>query len=325
MKRWTWRSSAARRIPARSTAFVRPATVTRARGPTSAASQPSSSADLRRVEIAQRGPHVRAERHAPSSPRTRLSAAWRGNDSIRSRSAASPAAPASVGSRTTAATSSGNAEASADTAPIAPGLAAAVDQRLGADEDVEPVEEVGRERIPRAVGDLHPGDVVRLLAQAGQHRLVERVAGRRRELVDVERQRGARAGRGQQVGLLRLRVELEVRRPDHRDRVGARLRGVRRERHRVGGRLGAAVRGDESPPRDALEPELEPALPLVDREQHRLAVRPEREDAVEAGADEEVGVRAERVLVEAARRSRGAASRPRRSFRASGGHSRAKP
>jgi hypothetical protein len=58
------------------------------------------------------------------------------------------------------------------------------------------------------------------------------------------------------------------------------------------------MRRDERASGDGLEPELEPALALLDREQHRLAVRPEREDSVEPGADEEVGVRAERVVVE---------------------------
>ena len=64
--------------------------------------------------------------------------------------------------------------------------------------------------------------------------------------------------------------------------------------------VGAAVRRDEGPPRDALEPELEPTPPLVHREQHRLAVRPECEDAVQARAGEEVGVGPKGVLVQAA-------------------------
>ena len=46
----------------------------------------------------------------------------------------------------------------------------------------------------------------------------------------------------------RTLVELEVRRRDHRDGVGARLRCVRRERDRVGGRLCAAVSGDLQSP-----------------------------------------------------------------------------
>ena len=113
---------------------------------------------------------------------------------------------------------------------------------------------------------------------------------------------------------LLARVELEVRRPDHGDGVGARLGGVRGERDRVGRRLGAAVRGDERAARDRLEPELEPAPALVRGEQDRLAVRAEGEHAVEPGADEEVRVRPERLLVEpcrvVAQRRRGGGDRP---------------
>ena len=90
-----------------------------ARAPTSAASQPSSSA-ISAVSRSRRGGRTSGRSGTPLQPAARLSAAWRGNDSIRSRRAASPAAPSSVGSRTTAATSSGNADASADTAPTAP-------------------------------------------------------------------------------------------------------------------------------------------------------------------------------------------------------------
>src|SRR6185503_18978422 len=90
-----------------------------ARAPTSAASQPSSSA-ISAGSRSRRGGRTSGRRGTPFQPATRLSAAWRGNDSIRSRRVASPAAPSSVGARTTDATSSGNADASADTAPIAP-------------------------------------------------------------------------------------------------------------------------------------------------------------------------------------------------------------
>ena len=113
---------------------------------------------------------------------------------------------------------------------------------------------------------------------------------------------------------LSRRVELEVRRPDHGDSVGARFRGMGGEGDRVGGRLRAAVGGHQGTTPDRLEPELEPAPALVDREEDGLAVRAEREHAVDAGADEEVGIRHECVPVEpraaVLERCRGGCDRP---------------
>ena len=99
---------------------------------------------------------------------------------------------------------------------------------------------------------------------------------------------------------LRRLVEREVRRADHGDRGRARLGRVRRERHGVGRRLGAAVRGDVEPAGGGLDEEPEAAPPLLDREEHSLAVRAEREDAIEPGGDVAVDERPERVLVERA-------------------------
>ena len=81
---------------------------------------------------------------------------------------------------------------------------------------------------------------------------------------------------------LRLLVEREVGRADHGDCSCARHRRVAGERHRVGGRLGTAVRGDVEPAGRCLDEEPQPAPALGDREQHAFAVRPEREHAVEA-------------------------------------------
>ena len=165
------------------------------------------------------------------------------------------------------------------------------DQRLRADEDVEPFEQVGREAVERRVGDLQAGEVRRPLAQLGDDRERDGVAARALELVDVERQRRARGGGRDEVLEQRALVELEVRRPDHGDRVGARLRGVRRERDGVRGRLRAAVRGYLQPARRGRDEGLEHAPPLVDAEEDPLAGRPEREQAVEPGRGEEVDVR----------------------------------
>ena len=117
----------------------------------------------------------------------------------------------------------------------------------GADEDVEPVEEIRLDALPRRVGDLHPGEVVAPLAQPLEHLERHGVAAARGELVDVERQRRAR-GRGRlEVDVQLLGVEREVRRRDHGDRVGADLGGVLGELDGVGGRLRAAVHGDLEP------------------------------------------------------------------------------
>ena len=88
--------------------------------------------------------------------------------------------------------------------------------------------------------------------------------------------------------VLRLLVELEVRRADDDDRIGADLGGVRRERHRVRGRLRAAVHGDLEPSVRRLQEEIGDATPLLDAEQDPLPGRAEREDPVEARGDEEV-------------------------------------
>ena len=136
-----------------------------------------------------------------------------------------------------------------------------MDQGLGPDEHVETVEQVSLECLPRRVGHLQPGDVVGLVAQTAQHLGIERVPGRGRELVHVERKRRAGVGGREQVGTLRGSVELEVRRPDHRHRVGPRAGRVLGERHGVRRGLGAAVRGDEQPAAGRLDEELRHASP----------------------------------------------------------------
>ena len=145
---------------------------------------------------------------------------------------------------------------------------------------------------------LRPGEVRHPLAQLEQHRHRDCVAAGALELVDVERERRARARRRLEVIEQRALVELEVRRPDHRDGVDARLSRMRREHDRVGGRLGAAVCSDlQAAPRGGQE-ELDRPLSLLDAEQEPFAGRPEREQAVEPARREKVDVRAERRLVE---------------------------
>src|SRR3990172_8960439 len=91
-------------------------------------------------------------------------------------------------------------------------LAALVDQRLGAHEDVEAREQVARERVPRRVRDLQPGEVRSALAKALEYFRRDGVAARGGELVDVERQRRARTCRGEEGRVLRTLVQLEGRR-----------------------------------------------------------------------------------------------------------------
>ncbi len=95
-----------------------------------------------------------------------------------------------------------------------------------------------------------------------------------------------------------VRVEREVRRRDDRDRVGSDERRVLGERRRVGGRLRAAMDGDLEPRSGGLHEELGDAPPLVEIEEHALARRAEREDAVEAVGGQEVDVRRDRLLVD---------------------------
>ena len=96
--------------------------------------------------------------------------------------------------------------------------------------------------------------------------------------------------------------------------ASARRRRVSGEGDRVRRRLGAAVRGHQNAATESLEPELEPAPALLDGEEHGLAVRPEREHAVQPGTGEEVRIRRERGLVEPcaaiSQRRRGGRDRP---------------
>src|SRR5206468_10812601 len=72
---------------------------------------------------------------------------------------------------------------------------AASNPGLRSDEDVEPLEEIRLEPLPRAVGDLETGEVRRAIAKALQDDNRHRVPDARSELVDVERKRFARLRR----------------------------------------------------------------------------------------------------------------------------------
>jgi hypothetical protein len=70
------------------------------------------------------------------------------------------------------------------------------------------------------------------------------------------------------------------------------------ELDRVCRRLRAAVNGDVEPVTGGRDERLGDLLPFREREQDSLSRRPEREDAVEAAAGEEVDIRRDRLGVD---------------------------
>ena len=131
------------------------------------------------------------------------------------------------------------------------GLDAAVDERLGADEDVEAGEEIGLERLPRSVADLEAdevrGVVPRRRSSRGRSGSPPCVRTRRRRTGAArrppQRRRSARAVPA---------VEREVRRADHGDGVAPlppHARRAPRCRPSSGHRSGPRQRAARRPPR----------------------------------------------------------------------------
>jgi hypothetical protein len=89
-----------------------------------------------------------------------------------------------------------------------------------------------------------------------------------------------------------------VRRRDHRDRVGADLRGMRGQRRRLLRRDGARVDGEVEPAGRRRAERLGEVAPLALVEQDPLAGRAEREDAVDTAPGEVVDVPVDRVEVD---------------------------
>ena len=83
------------------------------------------------------------------------------------------------------------------------------------------------------------------------------------------------------MAVLRLLVELEVRRADDDDGVGSHLGRVHGERHGVRGRLSPAVNGHLQPLVGRLQEEIGHVATLLDAQEDPFAGRPEREDPVE--------------------------------------------
>ena len=177
-------------------------------------------------------------------------------------------------------------------------------ERLGPDEDVEPLDEVRLELLPRSVRDLEAGEIRRLVAQSCDHLERNRVTASRSELVDVEGKRCARCGCRSEVLEELVRIEREVRRCDHGDRVRADERRMLGEHRGVVGGLRAAMRGDLETCARCFHEELEDLAPLVEVEEDAFACGAEHEDAVDPVRGQEVDVRSDRGLVDGASSAR---------------------
>ena len=148
----------------------------------------------------------------------------------------------------------------------------------------------------RRLADLQPGEVLGRVADPCDDLERHRVAAPRGERVDVERERRAGLGGGQEVGRQRIGIEREVGRRDDRDGIGRDLAGVRGEHHRLGGRLRPAVDDQPAPNRGAKDDRR--PLPFVGAEQDPLAGGAAGEDSVGAALLEEADHRPDRGLVE---------------------------
>src|SRR5665213_1210151 len=158
----------------------------------------------------------------------------------------------------------------------------AMDQGLWANEDLEPVEQVGLESLPGAVRHLQPDQVgqpgAQLLDDGGLHG----IAATRGELVDEEGQRRARASSRCEVfdeGSVVWRV---VGRRYHRHRSRADLGRMRGELHRGGSRLCAAVDDHGQPPAPGTDKGIRGAAALGGVQEDALTGCAECQDTVHA-------------------------------------------
>ena len=232
---------------------------------------------------------------------TCFSAAWKGIPSSRSRSSTTRRCASGLCSCTSAATTSGQAEARPETAPTAPALHAGANEWLGADEHVHAVDQIRLDRVERRVAHLHPDDIPLFASELLDHvhgDLVSTAAG---ELVDVERQGVARVGGGPEVVEELAGPEREVRRRDHRDGVGADLEGMGGEGDGVARGLRPGVDGDLEPLGPNGEERLRDVAAFLHREEDPFTRRAAREDAVDAAGHEELDQRGEGIGIEGAR------------------------
>ena len=179
----------------------------------------------RRSVSARSGARTSSRIGTPRAPSTNFSAAWRGKRSTAARSSPSAAAARSSARARLPRPARGTPRARPETAPAAPAASPSTISASGADEDVEPFEQVRREPLERRVGDLQPGEVRRPLAQLVQHR---RAARRSRSRARTRRRRTAaartrrpprrsgRAAPGRRAGSTAARSRRPRRRPPRR-------------------------------------------------------------------------------------------------------------
>ncbi len=225
----------------------------------------------------------------------RFSAAWRGNASRPSRSSPSCALRSGLGSRDGAGDELGEGGGERRDRALRAAPHAGADQALGADEDVEPVDEVRLDPLEGRIGDLHAGQVRRDLPQLLDDSDRDGVAAHLRELVDVERRRRAAAAAAAKWARSDASSSWKYGGPMTATAAAPAPRCVFDERDRVAGRLRAAVDGDVEAPGARGEEEVGDPLALVQREEDALAGRSHGEDPVEPARGEEVGQRLERV------------------------------
>ena len=155
------------------------------------------------------------------------------------------------------------------------------DERLGADEDVEPLDQERLDLLERLVRDFQADEVRRALLHSLDRAERDRVAATGAKSVEVERQRPARFGSGDEVPYERVLVEGVIGRPDHGDCIRALHGCVGRERNRLGRRLRSAVDGDVETVTGRFDEQARGPLTLLRRKEDSLARGTQSEHAVE--------------------------------------------
>ena len=176
-------------------------------------------------------------------------------------------------------------------------LATPVDQRLRADEDVEAVEHVPLERVHGVSETFIPttfsASSRRRASGAGSNAYPAVWRTRRRRTAAGRRPPRRRAG----ACAARSGSSLKYGGPITATASAPVSAACAAKRDRVRRHLRAAVRGDEHPARDRLDPELEASAALLGRSRTASPFVPRRGHPVQPGA-REVGVRQEGRLVE---------------------------
>ena len=186
--------------PVRGTGFVRRRHAARRRSlrrlsPTIASSSAITAPALRRSSP-RSGARTSADASTSRATSTSFIAAWNGMPCSPSRSVFTCSSAAALRSWTSVGDDPRVRRREAAHRTDRAALHPPQHQRFEADEDVQAVQaQVGLDRLERGIRHLHPSQVGRPLADAVDHVDRDRVAAAPDELVDVERQRLARARR----------------------------------------------------------------------------------------------------------------------------------